>query len=326
MKRIASIVFGLASIWILSSGNNIASAQIGSGFGGIGSGFGGGGLGSSGPASGMSGTRSGLGTLNSPIANPSPSLTPSQVFNPPGTINSGQVLNPRGSINRPRTGIGNPKTTEWPISRGRLSLPSGDSSTSLRSVGSNSDSGKHGLGEVTSCAKRLRADAMLLANHLSSAEQGDVSAECLQLTRLQEILADQRGFESVSHVKQLRSLLARFEAAAENDVDATTGNLPALKATTRSLRELIGAIHQHYRQELIQRLQQFDTTLNRYRNGEHWSNYFRLTESVEPRFAKWNALGKRFDNIANSSEFRKVASIPEFRLAHTALQDYLRTQ
>lgn len=50
--------------------------------------------------------RLGVGLWNSPISNPSPSLTPHQVLNPRGALSTGQVLNPNPSLFRPRSDHG----------------------------------------------------------------------------------------------------------------------------------------------------------------------------------------------------------------------------
>lgn len=54
---------------------------------------------------GQSSFRSGSGLQNNPIANPSPSLTPHQLFHPRGSLSTDQVRNPSPSLSRPRSGV-----------------------------------------------------------------------------------------------------------------------------------------------------------------------------------------------------------------------------
>ena len=277
------------------------------------------GSGRSGPRGGLSGPRFGYGIRNNPIANPVPSLTPHQVFNPRGSLSPGQVLNPAPSLFRPRTNVSSPafnRSSQFHRPAGRrprssyLNVAPGPTVT-RDPVG----------GQVKKSAEALDQQLQRIAP-----KKGWQHYLALETLRSISPASDYPASENV--VDELQPILSTFQSVTSNKQYAVITQLPEFNVLSSSLREYLTPVRDRQRQELLFYLELLKEELRTYPNGERWVGYFILPVETQPdtKDDQDPMSGKqlrntldRFEEIAKSPEYARVASLPAFQTAHSAL-------
>lgn len=267
----------------------------------------------------LSGPRSGFGLRNNPIANPAPSLTPSQIFNPRGSLSPGQVLNPAPSLFRPRSGV-----SASDFNR---------SNQHLRPAGSRPRSNYLNVAPggltVTSdpVGENVKTSATALEQQLQRIAPKKGWEHYLALDTLQNIPPTSDHPSTTEEKAELETILSTYQSVDANKQYAVITQLPEFAMVGASLREYLTPVRDRQRRELLFYLDLLKEELGTYPNGGRWIAYFDLPAENQPNKSvdqdpisnkQLQKILKRIEKIGSNAEYERVNSLATFQLAHSA--------
>ncbi|MGI9471253.1 MAG: hypothetical protein ACR2NZ_06970 [Rubripirellula sp.] len=275
---------------------------------------------------GLSSPRSGAGARNNPIANPAPSLTPSEVLNPAGSLNSGQVLNPEPSLNRPRTGgAKSANTSRSPsLSRTQGNLSSPQLSTA-------SPIAARELPSIPAGAN-VRTATLALQAKIAAVMPKSRSPLDSDLKQLLEIdpASDAPTKKEKTRLATTETSLRAFEIGTTNAQTAEIVDSPEFRSTRASLEYYLTSPLERRRDELNVAFATLRSSLASFENGDAWANYLMPAEfadanqTIDPTGPRTRALLKRYESIRNDAALSDVAGLRGFGNAESALQRYVQ--
>ena len=281
----------------------------------------------------LSSPRSGLGFRSNPIANPAPSLTPSEIFNPRGSLSAGQVLNPKSSLHRPRSGGASPaNNTQQPIMavRYQAAQPIADDSKTANSGAANVDNAVlraiSPAPRVSSAGEKILESVIALDHQITEVAPNKGWSERLSLDQLRDtpVFSDQPA--DAEQRTALEKILKTYQAVANEEQSAVVSKFPEFEQVVNAIQEYLTPIDVRQRRSAAAAFQQLASNLRAYKNGEVWVEYLVPTEMTTPD-AKASMSKeqlekqiKRFHKVARDPVYAKVTSLAGFQPAHEALK------
>ncbi len=283
-------------------------------------------VGGAGTTRGVPSPRSGLECRSNPIANPAPSLTPSEVLNPRGSLSAGQVLNPKPSLNRPRTGGASPEASRHGATAAVLyqaARPIVDDKTS-------SDAG--GPPASPSKATNLPAgEQILIAVVALDGQIGKIApkqewSKHLSLDTLRAVPVLSERPANDEQRAELEKILKTYQAVGSEDQSTSVSSLPEFKQTLEAIQQYLSPMDVRLRQKTAASFQQLASDLMWYKNGAPWVEYLVPSElktndgkTQLPKELLEKQL-KRYAKISSDPFYKKVSSLGGFKPAYDAVK------
>ena len=280
---------------------NDAEAQS---FGGVGQ-LGRGGVGSPGltgsRSPGVAALRSGLGSINNPVANPSPSLTPYRVLNPRGSLGAGDVFNPYPSLFRPG----------WSDSYvGRQTF------ANRYEVASGRHQQIHRMSRYDG-ARAVIGNARVLAAETS----GMPKANALPLNEVRQLgdLLVQAPYADVK--ERIQKVLKQWDEFAASEQNSQIASLPSFQSIRMLLAEYELPPSERQWKVLLGYSEELQEQLARYQHADQWKTYLSLpspkkgsgaAKNAKPSLQSLQELKKRFDKVADTEKYASLANLPAF--------------
>ena len=291
------------------------------------------------PTPGRPNPGSGLGVRNTPVVNPAPSLTPSQVLNPRGSLDTGQVLNPSPSLNRPRTGVASPTANK--NSRSNIGAAADSTFRSKKPFVAQAEDLPRQSSQRKSSALPLGVQLLqavvALDERIGQVAPDTDWPERLSLDLLRTVPLQGEQPSSDEARKKMDEILAAYREIARDEGSVEVNSLPEFKRTL-SLIEVFMTPRESRRGEsgkanpgsgdVRQAFGLLHQQLKKHKNGAPWIEYLSLPENLDETGGQQTAevdaqiskLLGRFNKLVADRTYLKVTSLPGFDPAHAALQ------
>lgn len=290
-------------------------------------------------AGGVSNPR-GIDLRNSPIANPPPALTPSEVLNPRGSLSPGQVLKPTGSLDRPRTGGGLPEANvSGPPATGPLQTETtiatnGSSTGETTTRGVANQAGSSAASQAESQAsmanlpvgERVLLAVVALDSQITKVAPNQDWASRLSLDALRTVPVLSEQPANDKQRSELEAILKAYKAFEDDTQAAAVNQLPEFKQVLTTLMQYLSPLEIRQRVQASAALKQLARDLDWYKNGGEWAEYLipkaLATDDVSsplPDELLAKQL-KRYAKVSADPFYKKVAGLPGFKPAYTALR------
>ena len=292
---------------------NLVAQNIGSNRGSLG-----------GNARGLSNPRSGLGAGSNPIANPAPSLTPSEVLNPRGSLSAGQVANPDGSLNRPRTGGAKP-ASQSRAGQTVTGVPNQPDATARAGAPGQNQAGREALRLIpVPSGSKLRASALELMLEIEKILPDGPSPLAREVERLLKVdpesempnAADRRQLQTVE------TSMRAFQAGVVNAKDTEIIESSEFQDCYKSLVFYLADPVDRLRPQLNSAFAELRKSLRAFENGQSWQAYL-IPQDFADATAPIQATGKRTKSLLE--RYQRISKDPAM-IDVAQLNGFLETQ